>query len=124
MSNKDAEKSAETVSSTARPRQDPFADTRQLLSHDIPRGVDRRSFLMRTAVGGAAVVMTGCSPSPAEKTAKAVETLLKLIEKADASDRLLSVAAVADAGRAAMMLPPARWMPPASLKNSPGWSAA
>ncbi len=29
---------------------------------------------MRTAVGGAAAVMTGCSPSPEEKTAKAAAT--------------------------------------------------
>ena len=53
---------------------DPLAGTDALLSHEIPQGVDRRGFLMRTAVGGAAAVLTGCSPSPAEKTAKAVET--------------------------------------------------
>src|SRR5438045_3250664 len=75
MSNKEAEESADTLGSTATPRKDPLADTRQLISQDIPRGVDRRSFLMRSAVGGAAAVMTGCSPSPAERTAKAVETL-------------------------------------------------
>jgi L-serine dehydratase len=45
-----------------------------LLGHEIPHGLDRRRFLMRTAVGGAAAVMTGCSPSPQEQTAKAVET--------------------------------------------------
>jgi L-serine dehydratase len=53
---------------------DPLADITSLLSHEVPQGVDRRGFLMRTAVGGAAAVMTGCSPSAAEKTAKAVET--------------------------------------------------
>src|SRR3954469_20427043 len=63
MSNKEVEKS------------DPLADTRPLISQEIPRGVDRRSFLMRSAVGGAAAVMTGCSASPEERTAKAVETL-------------------------------------------------
>src|SRR5215211_5564176 len=63
MSNKEVEKS------------DPFADTRPLTLQEIPRGVDRRSFLMRSAVGGAAAVMTGCAASPEERTAKAVETL-------------------------------------------------
>src|SRR4051812_5906660 len=54
---------------------DPLADTRPLISQEIPRGVDRRSFLMRSAVGGAAAVMTGCAASPEERTAKAVETV-------------------------------------------------
>src|SRR5262245_32430143 len=53
---------------------DPLADTRALVEQDVPHGVNRRSFLMRTAVGGAAAVLTGCSPSPSEKTAKATET--------------------------------------------------
>jgi L-serine dehydratase len=66
MSTKQAEDNA--------PRQDPLADTRQLIAQEIPAGVDRRSFLMRTAVGGAAAVMTGCTPSPEEKTARAVAT--------------------------------------------------
>src|SRR5262245_38233000 len=78
MSNKEAEKSAHTPRSEAVARktsgEDPLADTRQVIAHEIPNGVDRRSFLMRTAVGGAAAVMTGCAPSPEEKTAKAVET--------------------------------------------------
>jgi L-serine dehydratase len=54
--------------------RDPLADTSQLIAHEVPRGIDRRSFLMRTAVGGAAVALTGCSPSPEEQTAKAVAT--------------------------------------------------
>src|SRR5215831_18547463 len=78
MSDQEAEKSAETPRSIATPgeaaREDPFADTRRLIAQQIPHGVDRRSFLMRVAVGGAAAVMTGCSPSPEEKTAKAVAT--------------------------------------------------
>ena len=68
MSNKEAEKSTEAAP------ENPLADTRQLISPEIPNGVDRRSFLMRTAVGGAAAVLTGCSASPEEKTAKAVAT--------------------------------------------------
>src|SRR3954469_13770483 len=54
---------------------DPLADTRALISPEVPQGVNRRSFLMRSAVGGAAAVMTGCSISPEARTAKAVETL-------------------------------------------------
>ncbi len=46
------------------PAQDPLADTQQLVVHETPQGVDRRSFLMRTAVGGAAAVMTGCARTP------------------------------------------------------------
>jgi L-serine dehydratase len=75
MSNKEVAKSADTVSAAATPRKDPLADTRGLISQEIPPGVDRRSFLMRSAVGGAAAVMTGCGVSPVERTAKAVETL-------------------------------------------------
>jgi L-serine dehydratase len=76
MSNKEAGKSGETLDSTAKLREaeDPLADTRELVSRTTPHGVDRRGFLMRSAVGGAAAVLTGCSPSPEEKTAKAVAT--------------------------------------------------
>src|SRR3954453_22066807 len=56
-------------------REDPLGDIRELVTHDVPDGVDRRRFLMRVAVGGAAAVMTGCAPSAAEKTTKAVETV-------------------------------------------------
>ena len=38
-------------------KTDPLADIDQLVAHEIPQGVDRRSFLMRAAVGGAAAVM-------------------------------------------------------------------
>src|ERR671912_3005853 len=75
MSNREFENSADTVIPPATPREDLLRDTRELLSHDIPKGVDRRSFLMRSAVGGAAAVMTGCAVSPEERAAKAVETV-------------------------------------------------
>src|SRR5829696_3448655 len=75
MSNKEAEKSSDGRSSIATIRKDLLADTRRLIAQEIPSGVNRRSFLMRSAVGGAAAVMTGCSVSPEEKTAKAVATL-------------------------------------------------
>src|SRR5262245_9982122 len=55
-------------------QEDPLGDTRQLTAHAVPDGVNRRSFLMRTAVGGAAAVMTGCSVSPEDRTAQAVAT--------------------------------------------------
>ena len=54
--------------------EDPLADTSQLLSRDVPAGVDRRSFLIRSAVGGAAAVMTGCTVSDADRNAKAAAT--------------------------------------------------
>jgi L-serine dehydratase len=39
---------------------------------DVPSGVDRRAFMLRTAVAGAAAVMTGCSPrNPSETAATA-----------------------------------------------------
>src|SRR5262252_9131533 len=69
MSNREDEKPGET------PRENPLADTNGLVAPVAPHGLDRRSFLMRTAVGGAAAVMTGCSASPEEKTAKAVAKL-------------------------------------------------
>jgi L-serine dehydratase len=67
MSNKEAEKAKIS-------QNDSLGDTRHLTAHEIPHGVDRRSFLLRTAVGGAAVVMTGCSASQEDKTAKAAAT--------------------------------------------------
>ena len=39
--------------------EDPLADTSGLISQEVPPGVDRRTFLIRSAVGGAAAVMTG-----------------------------------------------------------------
>jgi L-serine dehydratase len=77
MSNEEIENSAE-MSDSAAARDaspaDPLADTRQLIAPEIPPGLDRRSFLMRAAVGGAAAVMTGCADSPEDRTAKAAAT--------------------------------------------------
>src|SRR5690349_20224843 len=39
----------------------PLTDALEAIAQEIPHGVDRRRFLMRTAVGGAAAVMTGCA---------------------------------------------------------------
>src|SRR3954470_13448075 len=56
-------------------REDPLADTSQLLSQEVPPGMDRRNFLIRSAVGGAAAVLTGCSVPDAERAAKAAATV-------------------------------------------------
>ncbi|HEY1913668.1 MAG TPA: twin-arginine translocation signal domain-containing protein, partial [Vicinamibacterales bacterium] len=79
MSKREADESTDTPRAKATTpgearRADPLADTRNLTEVPVPAGVNRRSFLMRTAVGGAAAVMTGCAPSPEDKTAKAVAT--------------------------------------------------
>jgi L-serine dehydratase len=50
---------------------DPLGDSEQLLAQEIPPGVDRRAFIMRTAVIGAATVMTGRVISARERTLKA-----------------------------------------------------
>src|SRR5258705_2265350 len=54
---------------------DPLGNTDELISQEIPPGVDRRSFLIRSAVGGAAAVMTGNIISAHERIEKAVATL-------------------------------------------------
>ena len=70
MSNKENEKIDDKLSSTEKPREvvreDPLADTSGLISKEIPPGVDRRNFLIRSAVGGAAAVMMGRSVSTQE----------------------------------------------------------
>src|SRR6185436_1048331 len=75
MSSKQNEESHNELSSAEEPREimpeDPLADTNRLTSHAIPSGVDRRSFLMRSAVVGAAAVMTGRVVSARSRTLKA-----------------------------------------------------
>ena len=78
MAHSDTDETAATLHGAAASpeasREDPLADTRRLLAHETPPGIDRRSFLMRTAVGGAAAVMTGCAGSPEERAARAAAT--------------------------------------------------
>ncbi len=78
MSNEN-EKVDDIVSCTKTPgeafRDDPLADTSPLISQEVPPGVDRRNFLIRSAVGGAAAVMTGRLVSAEERTAMAIATL-------------------------------------------------
>jgi hypothetical protein len=54
------------MKSKNRDNGDAFLPPQELLAGEIPKGVDRRAFLMRSASIGAAAVMTGCSV--AEKT--------------------------------------------------------
>src|ERR1044071_9877787 len=61
MSNKENEKS----------QDESLFDTSAVISHKIPNGVDHRSFLMRSAVVGAAAVMTGQIVSAKGRTLKA-----------------------------------------------------
>jgi L-serine dehydratase len=56
-------------------QEDPLADTSRLISQEIPPGVDRRDFLIRSAVGGAAAVMMGTTVSAQERIAMALKTL-------------------------------------------------
>ncbi len=79
MSNNEHDKFDDKRSSVENPRdagrEDPLADTSRLISQDVPPGVDRRNFLIRSAVGGAAAVMTGRLVSAEERTAMAVATM-------------------------------------------------
>ena len=78
MSNRENEKVDDELSSTEKPevvQDDPLADISGLISKEIPPGVDRRNFLIRSAVGGAAAVMMGRSVSAQERIAKALATL-------------------------------------------------
>ena len=52
-------------------RDDPLGPPDQLDSAAIPPGVDRRTFLMRSAVVGATVVITGAQMSCQDRTARA-----------------------------------------------------
>src|SRR5678815_6185444 len=85
MSEKENETFDDTVSSTGRSPEssvrDPLDSTIELLSKAVPPGVDRRSFLIRSAVGGAAAVMTGSIVSAHERIEKAVATLPVLPQK-------------------------------------------
>jgi L-serine dehydratase len=79
MSNAENNKTDDELGATDNPRDvsadDPLADTSSLISHEIPPGVDRRSFLIRSAVGGAAAVMIGRAVSVEARTEMAVATL-------------------------------------------------
>jgi L-serine dehydratase len=46
-----------------------FPSEQDVVSTEGPEGVDRRAFMMRSALVGAMSVITGCSPSPQQSTA-------------------------------------------------------
>src|SRR4249920_3265825 len=68
MSNNDA-KPRETL------REKDLLDTSQVISREVPAGVDRRNFLIRSAVGGAGAVITGNTLLEAKRTEMAVATM-------------------------------------------------
>src|SRR3982751_2848818 len=51
-------------------QEDPLGSTNQLTAHNIPDGVDRRAFLMRSTLIGATAVMTGCAVPAEERATK------------------------------------------------------
>ena len=71
MSNKDVVINDTNVSDLHRREadpEDPLGGSDELLSQEIPKGVDRRTFLMRSAVVGATAVMVGRTVSAQERT--------------------------------------------------------
>src|SRR5690348_16346057 len=52
---------------TPREDNDPLARTDELVSQEVPSGIDRRTFLMRSAVVGATTVITGRTISAQER---------------------------------------------------------
>ena len=62
-------------------REDPLGDSDELRSPEIPKGVDRRTFLMRSAVVGATAVMVGRSVSAQERTQRSTAEPPPLAQK-------------------------------------------
>jgi len=52
-------------------QEDPLRGEDHWIAQEVPPGVDRRTFLMRSAVIGSAVVISGCSPSQEARTQQA-----------------------------------------------------
>src|SRR5215216_2425456 len=79
MSAKENETLDDTVSSKSGPHEssvkDPFDGAVELVSRAVPPGVHRRNFLMRSAVVGAAAMMTGKGLLAAERTTEPVKSL-------------------------------------------------
>jgi len=59
-------------------REDPLGSSSEFISHAVPPGVDRRTFLMRSAVVGAAAVIAGRPMSAQERHQRAVSPAPKL----------------------------------------------
>jgi len=79
MSEKEKDMHDSKPSSTELTREadgdDLLGSTKPLVSQKIPPGVDRRKFLMRSAVGGAAAIMTGKTLLAADRTSEAVRSM-------------------------------------------------
>ncbi len=82
MSKNENKISDDKLSSIERPgdagQEDPLGTLSQVISQEIPSGVDRRTFLMRSAVVGATAVITGRHISAKDRTQKATGTPPKL----------------------------------------------
>jgi L-serine dehydratase len=78
MSKKENETFDDTLNSTGGSHEssvrDPLDSTVELISQAVPPGVDRRTFLMRSAVVGATVVITGRSMPAQEQTQRSIAT--------------------------------------------------
>jgi len=59
-------------------REDPLGSSNELISHAVPPGVDRRTFIMRSAVVGAAAVIAGRQVPAQERHERAVSPAPKL----------------------------------------------
>jgi L-serine dehydratase len=68
MNKKENETPESKLDSVERPGEDPLGPLSDVTSHEIPPGVDRRTFLMRSAVVGATAVIVGRTVSAQERT--------------------------------------------------------
>jgi len=57
------------MASNITPSEPPFFPGREFQPVEIPDGVDRRAFMMRSALIGATAVLTGCSPATPQQQA-------------------------------------------------------
>jgi len=72
-------------------QEDPLGPLGEVISPEIPPGVNRRDFLIRSAVVGAAAVMTGRTVPAHERIARAVETMPVQAKTAPPLDANLNV---------------------------------
>jgi len=62
----------------------------ELSAIEAPAGIDRRKFLVRSAVIGAAAVLTGCGYSPEERTKRAVKEAAAMPDSSKKASALLN----------------------------------
>ena len=78
MSKKENEMPENIVDSEEPQHEDPLGPLSHITSHDVPPGVDRRTFLMRSAVVGATAVIVGRTVSAQERTQRATGEPVRL----------------------------------------------